>query len=139
MNGGIVCTAYLIARYVDPQIRYIEANAAIICARGACLRSFNEERLKAGEGENVTRANPLRRSVEGIPPALGFLLGMPFLGFESGFPGRVRRLGCATLLRNDQRAPHQVDESLLCQLTISSLTAHVAGDDADAAIGRHPR
>jgi len=38
VNGGIVSIAYLIARYVDPQTRYIEANAAMICARVAWVR-----------------------------------------------------------------------------------------------------
>jgi hypothetical protein len=35
MKGGIVSMAYLIARYVDPQTMYMEANAAMICPREA--------------------------------------------------------------------------------------------------------
>ena len=39
--------AYLMARYVDPQTMYIEANAAVICPREAWVRpSFNEWRSR---------------------------------------------------------------------------------------------
>ena len=47
--------AYLIARYVDPQTMYMEANAAMICPREAWVRpSFNEGRSR-GESANSGR------------------------------------------------------------------------------------
>src|SRR5437762_7295299 len=104
----------------------------MICAREACLRpSFNEERLER------VRKSAKSNSVEGGLPALFFLRRMPTLGFQSRFLRSPGWLGRPTFFRNDERPSDQIGESFFCQLAISALAAHVAGDDAYAAIARH--
>src|SRR6266513_583853 len=118
----------------------------MICAREACLRpSFNEERLErerksaksnhSNEGFRPSNLSPWL--VEGGFSALRLLRRMPTLGFQSRFLRSPGRLGGTTFFRNDERPSDQIGKSFFCQLAISGLAAHVARDDAYAAIARH--
>jgi len=57
-----------------------------------------------------------------------------FLRGEPGLIGRARSLRGLAFSRNDQHAPHQVDQTRLCSLAVSKLASGVARDYANRAM-----
>lgn len=69
-----------------------------------------------------------------VEAAVGLLRRMSLLRFQAGFLRRPGRFRGPALPRNAQPASDQIGESLLCQLAIPALAAHVACDHPYAAI-----
>ena len=103
--------------------------------------SFKEEDLDgSGEGRVADKSNRAAstgysRSVEGWTATLLLLVRVSLFRLESGFLRRACRPGCFALPRNNQGASNELGESLLGQITVSTLTPHVAGDNTDASFG----
>jgi hypothetical protein len=79
-----------------------------------------------------------RTSIDLRAPAIAFLGRMPLLGVQPGFLCRSRRLRGPSSSGDDERSPHEIGETFLRQLPISTLASHVACDDANASLRREP-